>query len=118
MRTVLVVDDASMFRTIMKRHLNQLGFEVLELESGKDVVKWVNSHEIEAILLDIIMDEQEGLETITQLMALPKRPKIIATSSNETYLRFAIDLGAEASLTKPVSFDSLKDVLHKLAMLS
>jgi len=118
MRTVLVVDDASMFRTIMKRHLNQLGFEVLELESGKDVVKWVNSHEIEAIILDIIMDDQEGLETITQLMELPKRPKIIATSSNEMYLRIATALGADASLAKPVPFDSLKDVLIKLAIVS
>lgn len=117
MTTILVVDDTSIFRAIMKRYLNKLGFDVLELDSGKGVAKLLKIHQIEAIILDIIMDEQEGIETILELRNMPNRPKIIAVSSNEDYLQFAWDFGANATLTKPVALDNLTGVLRNLAIL-
>lgn len=116
MKSILVVDDDAIFRAIMKRYLNQQGFNVLELDSGEDVIQLISTHEIEAIILDIIMDKHEGMETIIELTKLPKRPKIIAVSSNTLYLGYAIDFGVEAALTKPVSKDDLLGVLHQLAV--
>lgn len=116
MKTILVVDDTAMFRSIMKRHLNQLGFNVLELESGKNVRNLISSETVEAIILDIMMDEQEGIETINQLRQLPTRPIIIAVSSDPLYLDFAASLGAEAALIKPVSLQNLAGVFERLGI--
>lgn len=116
MKNILVVDDTLMFRTIMKRYLSQLGFNVLELESGKNIIKLISHAAVEAIILDIMMDEQEGIETITQLNKLPMHPTIIAVSSESDYLDVATVLGAEAALTKPVSLEDLASVLYKLGI--
>lgn len=116
MKNILVVDDTLMFRTIMKRYLSQLGFNVLELESGKNIIKLISHAAVEAIILDIMMDEQEGIETITQLNELPMHPTIIAVSSESDYLDVATVLGAEAALTKPVSLEDLASVLYKLGI--
>lgn len=116
MKTILVVDDDVIFRTIAKRCLNQLGFKVLELESGKEVIRQVRSCAIEAIILDIIMDEQEGIETIRQLMDLSERPKIVAVSSNVFYLEMAMGFGVDSVLTKPIACKHLEEVLNKLGI--
>jgi len=117
MKTILVVDDTRMFRTIMSRYLTQLGIGVVELDSGIGVKERVTSQDIDAIILDIVMDKCEGIETIIELFKLPKRPKIIAVSSNPTYLGFAKDLGVEATLIKPIAKEQLEAQLRQLEII-
>ena len=115
-KNILLVDDDLMFRALINRQLTILGFDTLELESGKQVVPWVNEHEIEAIVLDLMMDEQEGMETLTQLMALIDRPKVIVVSSNPDYLDIAMSIGADDKLIKPVRYEMLEMTLRKLVI--
>jgi DNA-binding response OmpR family regulator len=114
MKKVLVVDDDRMFRTTMKRHLNQLGFEVIENDSGLGVIKQIQQDHPVVCLIDIIMDQQEGLQTILEIVSLANRPKIIAVSSSLQYLDWAIEMGADTTLVKPISPDKLANTLNNL----
>lgn len=116
MSYILVADDDAMFRTIMKRHLNQMGFEVIENESGKGVTAQIEQHKPLACLIDLVMDEQEGIETLSQIAQLADRPKVIAVSSNAQYLSYASDFGADTTLLKPISPERLRATLSQLGI--
>lgn len=118
MTYILVADDDPIFRTIIKRHLNQLGFEVVEEESGKRVAKQISAYLPAACLIDIFMDEKEGIETINEIAQLRDKPKLIAVSTNETYLNAALGLGADAVLKKPVTLEALKLRFDQLGVSS
>lgn len=116
MRSVIVVDDDAMFRTIMRRHLSQMGFQVIESASGKGVVEQIKVHAPVACLIDLVMDEKEGIETILEIGRLRCPTKVVAVSSNGKFLGFAAGLGADATLLKPVSPDVLRTTLTGLGV--
>ncbi len=117
MTYILVADDDAIFRAIMKRYLNQLGFEVIEEESGTRVAKQILNYQPVACLIDIFMDEKEGIETIREIAKMAIKPKIIAVSSNEVYLDAVLGLGADATLKKPVTPEALRGKLSQLGIL-
>ncbi len=114
MKTMIVADDDEMFRMIMRRHLGAMGFEVIEDDSGKAVVAQIGQYRPVACLIDIVMGEKDGIETMTEIAELPRRPKVIAVSSNAFYLELASELGADATLQKPIALATLKATLDRL----
>lgn len=114
METILLVDDDALFRQIMKRHLGKMGYDVIENDSGVGVKEQVVEKNPDYCIIDIIMDDKEGLETIIELSTLPSRPKLIAVSSSNLYLELAQGLGVEAVLVKPVEPALLQDTLQQL----
>lgn len=117
MPTALVVDDDRMFRAIMKRHITNLGFVVLEKESGVGVKDIILAETPEFCLIDIVMKDKEGIETIIELAKCDNRPKIIAVSSQDFYLDAASELGADGILLKPVTPEHLKNKLQEIGVL-
>lgn len=117
MKKMIVADDDEMFRQIIKRHLQPLGFEAVELDSGLNIIESIRDANPVACIIDIMMDDKEGIETIREISRLNSRPPVIAVSSNETYLEFAVELGADASLKKPVTPASLAQTLKQLGLL-
>lgn len=116
MKTIIVADDDAMFRMIMQRHLGTMGFAIIENESGKQVAEQIRQYQPVACLIDIIMEEKEGIETITEIAELPHRPKVIAVSSNAFYLDLASECGADAALQKPIALETLKATLGRLGI--
>lgn len=116
MRSIIVVDDDEIFRAIMKRHLTRMGFDVIEEASGTHVLAQIRQHHPAACLIDLMMDGKEGIETITEIGDLTDKPSVIAVSSNPAYLELVQGLGADATLTKPVSPDVLQATLEKLGV--
>ncbi len=111
MRTVLLIDDEEDIRTVGRISLGQVGgWEVLEAPSGKRGLEIAASDRPDAILLDSMMPEMDGAETIRRLKANEETweiPVIFLTaklqpSDRERYL----DLGAVGVLAKP--FDPMK----------
>lgn len=118
MKKILVVDDDQLFRAAMKRHLERFGYEVMENDSGLGVKQQIQQDQPLVCLIDIVMDKKEGLETILEISMLPHRPKIIAVSSNFQYLDFAMSIGSDAQLLKPVTPEMLSNSLQNLLYLS
>lgn len=119
MKTILVVDDDDNLRLILKHHLEGFGFSVIESSSGDGVVGMIAEHKPVACLIDIVMDEKEGIETIVEITStLASPPRIIAISSNPMYLDLVGELGADGILQKPISRPALQGKLNELGIVA
>lgn len=114
LKTILVVDDDPIFRGHMTLLLTELGYRVIESSSGVGVTELVAREKPVACLIDLIMAEREGVETILELRSLPDCPKLIATSSNPIYLSMVEYMGVDATLCKPVGQERLQAALKQL----
>ncbi|MBC8319641.1 MAG: response regulator [Bacteroidetes bacterium] len=112
MGKILVVDDEKNIRDVFKRALENAGHEVMVAENGVIGQQLYMRNNIDIIILDIIMPDQEGIETIIKLKAVDSNVKIIAVSGGgmgnaKNYLYNALKLGARAVFEKPVNFEEL-----------
>jgi len=101
---VLVVDDEPSIRKYLQTLLEVDGFDVETVSSGKDALERVNKGERpDFIILDVLMPEKNGLETLKELMQVDRSLNVIMLScSNEVgTVVEAIRIGAHDYLTKP-----------------
>lgn len=116
--TILVVDDNDSIRALLRGGLEQQGWRVLLSASGVGVPELIAEHDashgIAAVLLDIVMAEREGIETLMELkVAYPELP-VVMISSFSDYLPMARALGADAVLEKPLDLREVAAVLAEL----
>ncbi|MGC2332139.1 MAG: sigma-54 dependent transcriptional regulator [Candidatus Acidiferrales bacterium] len=101
---ILIVDDEPSIRKYLQTLLEVDGFDVNAVSSGKEALARVGDGERpDFIILDVLMPEIDGLETLRQLMQMDRSLNILMLScSNEvTTVVEAIRLGALDYLTKP-----------------
>ncbi len=108
-RCVIVVDDDPGVRDVVRSMLESSGYKVLLAENGKEALRLLKSEHADLILTDLVMPEQEGIETIKALRRQYPKIKVIAMSGafGGDYLRIAAYLGAHATLAKPIQMDRL-----------
>lgn len=99
--------------------LTRSGYVVREACNGKEGVEILESEQFDVVVTDIVMPEQEGLETISKLRAQGLKVKVVAMTgggrfSPDNYLALARQLGADATLAKPFSGKQLIEVLEKV----
>lgn len=119
MAKVLVVDDEVNVRNVFKRSLEKQHHEVYLAEDGQQCEELFIKHKPDVIILDILMPQQEGIETILNLKAIDQKVKIIAISgggmgSADYYLDNALKLGATFAMEKPVVLSDLNNKVDKL----
>jgi two-component system response regulator HydG len=108
--TVLVVDDDSAHRTMLRTLIDGWGYAVSEADDGSTAVEKIRETAFDLVLMDVRMVKVSGLEALETIKALnPAIPVIIMTaySSVETAVK-ALKQGAHDYLTKPLDFDKLK----------
>jgi CheY-like chemotaxis protein len=104
---ILVIDDDAAVREMISKMLNSEGFEALTAADGEQALRVIRSHsEIDLVIIDMIMPEKEGIETISELKRDFPHIKILAISgggkiSADIYLRLAAQMGADSALKKP-----------------
>jgi two-component system response regulator AtoC len=101
---ILVVDDEPSIRKYLETLLQVDGHEVSSVSSGKEALERIGAGERpDLIILDLLMPEMDGLETLRQLMQVERTLNIVMLScSNEvSNVVEAIRLGAQDYLTKP-----------------
>ena len=103
---VLVVDDESDIVEILKYNLQKEGYEVATAEDGIKGVKTAVKFQPDVILLDIMMPNQDGVETCRQIREIPELKNtfiIFLTARMEEYSEVAaFDVGADDYITKPI----------------
>lgn len=117
MADLLVVDDDPSLRRLLRMVLEMDGHRVQELEDGEDVSKWATSEPTDAVILDIMMPNVDGLTALAQLRAEADRhvPVILLTAKNAARDRQAgLDAGADAYLTKPFDPELLSATINLL----
>ncbi len=119
MGRILVIDDDAQVRTYLRQVLAQEGHEVHLADNGKTGTRIFRETRPDLVVLDLIMPEQEGLETIRKLLAEAPGLKIIAISGGghlvpEAFLDVARDLGASRTLAKPFERQALLGAVDEL----
>jgi len=106
---VLVADDEAGVRGFFRKVLEDGGYKVVEAANGIEALEEARTGRVDLVITDLVMPEQEGIETIQALRKDMPGIGIIAMSGGfgEPYLRMAGVLGAHAVLTKPVSPETL-----------
>jgi len=109
---VLVLDDSEDFRVLIQLALRAENFEVLVAGNGRDGMSLLRKHGADVVVTDIVMPEQDGIETIAELRKEFPDVKIIAVSGavSDTgfdYLRVPIQLGVLRVLRKPFDIQDL-----------
>lgn len=106
---ILVVDDESQIRRVMRTTLISNGYEVLEAVNGEGALKLVGSSECDLVLLDVNMPGKSGLETCREIRAMGSNPAIIMVTvrDSEADKVDALDAGADGYITKPFGLNEL-----------
>ncbi len=113
---ILIADDERSLRDFFRHVLERAGFEVVSAEDGKSAVTAALSNEIDLAVVDLIMPEQDGIETISILRKRKPRLPIIAISGyvGGELLAAAQHLGADEILAKPVEPQTLMETVRKM----
>lgn len=113
---ILVVDDEPSIRKYLQTLLEVDGFDVQTVSSGKEALGKINAGERpDFIILDVLMPEMSGLDTLKELMQLDRSLNVIMLScSNEVgTVVEAIRIGAHDYLTKPFEKTELDAAMLK-----
>jgi len=106
MAHILVTDDDADLRSTLEKLLKLRGYSVHVGRDGLEGAKLLSQNRYDLLITDIVMPNQEGLESIIQARKRYPELKIIAMSgagktSTEVYLRVAKNVGAHAVFQKP-----------------
>ena len=113
--SILVVDDDTAHRTMLRTLVGGWGYEISEADDGEAAIRLVRERAYDLVLMDVRMLKVSGLEALAAVKAInPAIPVVIMTafSSVETAVA-ALKQGAHDYLTKPLDFDKLRVTLER-----
>jgi DNA-binding NtrC family response regulator len=106
----LIIDDDSEVRSLLTRALTQAGYEVVAVANGDEGTRACRQQSFDMVVVDMVMPEKDGLETMMEIRRGSPKARIIAMSGAPRApimdpLSLAMKLGAVAILTKPFTPD-------------
>ncbi len=111
MATILIVDDEELVRRMTRTALQRAGHAVSEAENGAKALDLLASQHFDLAVIDLIMPEKEGIETIRQIRQRDQRIRIIAASGGGAarldLLPLAQKFGADYTIGKPFNVPEL-----------
>jgi len=108
MKTILVVDDKSNVRTLIREYLTEEGFHIVTADNGRNALYEARHTKPDLVLLDIMMPEMDGYEFIRRFRQESKTPVILLTARlEETDKVLGLELGADDYVTKPFGMREL-----------
>jgi PAS domain S-box-containing protein len=113
---ILVLDDDDAVRGLLQQALSDAGYEVMSARDGREGMRLVAQHPFDLVLTDLIMPDQEGIETIRNLRRDYPSIRIVAMSGamDAVYLKAAELLGAHVALRKPIDCQDLVRTIREL----
>jgi two-component system, chemotaxis family, chemotaxis protein CheY len=116
-KTLMVVDDALIIREMVKDAALAAGWEVVaEAADGQEAVEKYLLFEPDAVTLDLVMPEFDGLHALRGIMQYNPQARVLVLSAldQKTVLQQAFKLGAADFLVKPFENASLQESLERL----
>ena len=118
MPSILVVDDEDQIRHLIRETLEQVGYHITEACDGKEAFQQYRLAPADLVIMDILMPNQDGLETTIALRReFPDVKVIVITGGSDmigilNFLDVAKMLGAHSTLQKPFEMKTLLDTVH------
>lgn len=110
---ILVVDDSGLARRLVRKILEDLGYEVDDVSDGEQALERYLLNRHDAVVLDLLMHGMYGMEVLQKLKQLnPNLPVIVVTADIQRTTREQVkELGGAAMVNKPVTKEQLEEVL-------
>jgi len=112
---VLLVDDEEQFVEILSQRLESRGFKVDSVFSGDDAIAFVDQHDVDVVILDVLMPGRDGVETLREIKRIKPLVEVIMLTGHGT-VDTAIQgmkLAAYDYLMKPTDTAELVDKITK-----
>ena len=112
MENILIIDDETPIRSMVRLILERAGYTVREAQDGIEGIRVFRETPADLVITDLIMPNKDGIGMIIELKKDFPELKIIAMSGGglnrpEGYLRGAQKLGAACTLSKPLNRNDL-----------
>ncbi len=112
---ILVVDDEELLVKGIRFNLQNEGYEVITASNGADAVRLVQEQNVDLLVLDIMMEQMDGLTACTKIREFSNVPIILLTAKAEDMDKLiGFDHGADDYLTKPFNILELKARIRAL----
>lgn len=99
---ILVADDEAQIRDLLHLYLEKDGYEVIEASDGMEVLRLIQSEEIDLLILDIMMPGMDGYRVLRHIRENSNIPVIILSAKSEDADKIlGLDMGADDYMTKP-----------------
>jgi two-component system, chemotaxis family, chemotaxis protein CheY len=120
-KTILIVDDSTSLRTVVKIALGRAGYDVLEAGDGKEGLTQLDkAGKVHLIVSDVNMPNMDGISFVTEVKKHPRHrftPVIMLTTEGaEGKKEQGRAAGAKAWITKPFNPPQLLDAVSKLIL--
>lgn len=103
-KRILVTDDEARMRRFVRMNLDLEGYDVFEAENGLVALQRVRDDMPDLVLLDVMMPDLDGFETLARIREMSSVPVIMLTVKEDEEDRIkGLDLGADDYITKPFS---------------
>ena len=103
-KTILVVDDEPRMIQFITLNLNLEGFHVISATNGYEALEKVTKELPDLVILDIMMPDMAGFETLKKIREISTIPVIFLSVKNEEFDRVhGLDIGADDYIAKPFS---------------
>jgi two-component system, chemotaxis family, chemotaxis protein CheY len=117
MARVLIVDDATFMRMMVKDILEKNGYEVIgEASNGIKAVEIYKAEKPDIVTMDITMPEMDGIEAVKQIKAFDPSAKVVMCSAmgQQSMVMDAIKAGAKDFIVKPFQADRVLEAIKKV----
>ena len=113
---ILITDDSKLLRKKLRAELEKLDCEVLEAENGKEAIMKDLKEQPDGVILDIVMPEVGGIETLQVIKEInPDLPVIMLSSAGTSQkLKETLELGALDFIQKPYTGEQIKQAVERI----
>ena len=113
---ILITDDSKLLRKKLREELEKLDCDVLEAENGKEAIMRDLTEQPDGIILDIVMPEVGGVETLQVIKEInPEIPVIMLSSAGTSQkLKQTLELGALDFIQKPYTSEQIKQAVERI----
>lgn len=103
-RTILVVDDERKIRQLVRAYLEKDGYSVLEASTGPEALDKVRTHQLDLVVLDVMLPELDGIEVLREIRTFSDVYVVMLTAKTEEIDKLiGLSVGADDYLAKPFS---------------
>jgi two-component system KDP operon response regulator KdpE len=103
-RLILIVDDEARMRRFIRMNLELEGYQVIEADNGLAALERIRQYTPDLIIMDVMMPQMDGFETLKLLREISTVPAILLTvKDDEEDKIYGLGLGADDYVTKPFS---------------
>jgi two-component system chemotaxis response regulator CheY len=117
MARILVADDASFMRQMIREIVEAEGHEVVaEASDGVEAIEQFRAHQPDLVTMDIVMPKRSGIDAVKGIMGIDPGAKVVMCSAlgQESLVSEALQAGARDFIVKPFKPDAVIRTLAKV----